>query len=77
MKSLKNHTHGSWVAKIILQIISLDSGMYFSLFTLNPVIKVKGGNVMKNVIKVLCGCVFFPGVEIDIDSLQYFFKKIV
>ncbi len=25
---------------------------------------------MKSVIKILCGCVFFPGVEVDIDTLK-------
>lgn len=27
---------------------------------------------MKSVIKILCGCVFFPGVEVDIEALQYY-----
>jgi hypothetical protein len=64
-------------AKFILQIIDQFSGMGFSLFVINPVMKQVRGGAMKNVIKVLCGCVFFPGVEIDIDSLQYFFRKII
>jgi|GEM_PF-2237208 hypothetical protein len=64
-------------AKIILQTQVKDSGMCFSLSTMNPSKKVKEGSVMKNVIKVLCGCVFFPGVEIDLDTIQYFFKKLV
>jgi hypothetical protein len=30
--------------------------------------------IVKNMIKMLCGCVFFPGVEVDIDTLQYYFR---
>jgi hypothetical protein len=29
--------------------------------------------IVKNVIKILCGCVLFPGVDVDIDTLQYYF----
>jgi len=28
---------------------------------------------MKSVIKILCGCVLFPGVDVDIETLQYYF----
>ena len=31
--------------------------------------------IVKNVIKIICGCVLFPGVDVDIDTLQYFFLK--
>ncbi len=29
--------------------------------------------IVKNVIKIFCGCVLFPGVDVDIDTLQYYF----
>lgn len=28
--------------------------------------------IVKNVIKILCRCVLFPGVDVDIDTLQYY-----
>jgi hypothetical protein len=27
---------------------------------------------MKSVIRILCGCVFFPGVDVDIETLKYY-----
>jgi hypothetical protein len=27
---------------------------------------------MKSVIRILCGCVFFPGVDVDIESIRYY-----
>lgn len=29
--------------------------------------------IVKNVIKLICGCVLFPGVDVDIETLQYYF----
>ena len=31
--------------------------------------------IVKNVIRMLCGCVLFPGLEVDIDTLQYYFLR--
>ena len=31
--------------------------------------------IVKNEIRMLCGCVLFPGLEVDIDTLQYYFLR--
>lgn len=30
---------------------------------------------MKSVIRILCGCVFFPGVDLDVDAIKHYLLK--
>ena len=35
----------------------------------------RGQEIVKGVIKILCGCVLLPGVDVDIEALQYYLLK--